>query len=661
MYKQRDRAMAFTGQRPASLVSSQLNPGSTSAPPGAIYSSESRQHVESSQEPALYSHYPLPSEPFDTSYNLYGPSGPFHGGQPVANISNINIHNVNLGFRPDFYLYDQPCIGQPSSQMDHGDLFSNRYPTTRSPYQGSSLTANSQELNLPSNAVTEFIGSKISLPVPSSQYKYVPSRYSEAAAKKLMIPSMAAPFNTSLQWIAEDPRSKQRHREKRVRTQLEIENRKEDIQKLKQFGGACLWCHRSKKKCDPAQNCELCRANKRRCIRSHSQLCLIGQVEPSTKQNSIPYFGPPSQEALSAMRLMADNAFSDRPTVKVCLYIQHANGLKGLEMTKDDMDPRRTETQRLINDFNYLMSTCMQSLDLETLSETYPGHLLVSPVIRMTRLYMIIRSLATTRIHLCSSDTNLAQLILLLVLIVSIQSLVRMSESFSIDLCEALRRRNTETTRPNQKRRQHKGTSNKSSLSVTMELYCKLVVGLLNLIESPVIALIFKHFDTQLLEVRDNLKGILASMNSIHSKRAKGAIKRGPDEEVPPFPPAQHFELAFRVESLDTNGYSESTRANDQCYIEVPEQAIHDVETFLQSGIDNLETFQNPLTKDPKSLVLDEAPTQSVSTETATDITSHTEFLDTPSIESDTFDEILGSAPWDWADDDLYSSMMYYP
>ncbi|KAJ5646265.1 hypothetical protein N7490_002637 [Penicillium lividum] len=660
MYKQRERAMAFTDQRPDSLVSSRFNPGITSAPPDAIYSSDSRQNVESSQEPALYTQYPLPLEPFDTSYNPYGPSGPFHGSQSIANISNMNIHNVNLGFQPDFHLYDQPFIGRPSSQMDQGALFSHRYPTTRSPYQGSSLTAQSPELKLPSNAVTGSIGSKISFPDSSSQYKYVPSHYSEAVAKELMMLSMASPLNSSLQWIAVDPRSKKRHREKRVRTRLEMENRKEDIQKLKEFGGACLWCHRSKKKCDAAQNCELCRANKRNCIRSHSQLCLIGQVKASTNQNSIPYFGPPSQEALGAMRLMADNAFSDRPIVKACLYIQHADGLKGLEMTKNDMDPRRTETQRLINEFNYLTSTGIHSLDLETLSETYPGHLLVSPVIRMTKLYMLIRNLATTRIHLFSSDANLAQSILLLVLIVSIQSLVGMSESFSVDLCEALRRRNTETTTPNQKRQQ-KGTSNKSSLSVAAELYCKLVADLLNLIESPVIALIFTHFDTQLLEVRNNIKGILASINSIHSNRAKAAIKRDSDEEVPPFPPAQHFELAFRVKSLDANGYSESTRANDEFYIEVPEQRIYDVETFLQSGIDNLESLQNPLTEDLKSPVLVEVPTQSVSTETETDITSHTEFLDTPSIESDTFDEILDSAPWDWADDELYSSLMYYP
>ncbi|KAJ6088633.1 hypothetical protein N7486_009894 [Penicillium sp. IBT 16267x] len=653
MYKQRGKSMAVSGSRPESLISSHLNSGIT--PPDPIYSSDSAQHGTLPQNQSLYPQYPLPCEPYDISYNAFESqannsfNGNGMGGQYNPNIGNINI---NLAFQKDFVMFpDQQPMSQASPQMPQQDMFFNQYTTPNSSSQGSKSTAHSYSPDLPSlpRAVAESTGSKSCFPVLSSRYRYVPSHYSKAVANEPM-PSrkreQPSPQASTLQWIAEDPTSKQRHHEKRVRTQADVENRKEDIQKLKEFGGACLWCHRSKKKCDPAQICQPCQANKRKCVRSSSQLCLIGHFKPPTHDNALMSLGPPSQEALNTMYLMAAQAFLDRPLAKAHLNIQHRDRLPGLEVTKDDMDPYKSETKRLINDFVLRATTCIRSVELEKLTATYATHPLILPAIKLTKLFMTIRNLATTQIHLCTSDTSLARSTLLLVLIVSVHNLAEDSESFTLDLCEALRRRNLERTNSTSKHRLPDSFSS-SPVSLATELYYQIVEGLLQLTESPVIALIFKNVQTHLQEVRAILKSILASINAIHPKRAKTAVKRAPSGQVTAIPSTRDFELEFRVEWVDVNSHPRSTTANGQGNF--PELTCHHVEALLKSGIDNLDLYKKCPDADQTSPVLAEVPAQSISTETEANNDSHTEMFDTPSAQSGIFDEIFNSTPWDWS------------
>ncbi|KAJ5671341.1 hypothetical protein N7507_000468 [Penicillium longicatenatum] len=538
-------------------------------------------------------------------------------------------------------------MGRSSNAPSQQGLLFNHYTTPSSVSQEGKSDSCSPDLPSLPKAVAEPIGYRSSFPISSNEYRYVPSHYNKAVAKQPIISlpttkrEQPAPDVSTYQWIAEDPTSKQRHHEKRVRTQLDVENRKEDIQKLKEFGGACLWCHRSKKKCDPAQICQPCQTNKRKCVRSSSQLCLTGHFKPPDFENSLMSFGPPSQEALNAMYFMAEQAFSNSPLVKAHISIQRDNKMLGLEVTKDDMDPSKSETRRLINDFTFRASSCVHCPELEKLTEDCSTHPLVLAAIKMSKAFMTIRNLATTQVHFCTADTHIARSTLLLVLIVSILNLTGMSDCFTLELCEALRRRNYERTNPSSKH-QLAGACNLSPVSLATELYYQIVNGLLQLTENPVIALIFKDVETHLQEVHATLKSILAFLNAIHPKRTKRTGERTPGGQATTISAVRYFELVFWVEWVHTNQHLRSTTANEQgC---APELISLDVETLLQGGIGSLETFEKSQKNPQRSPVSAKVPAQSISPETETDIASNSEIFETG-----IFDDILLSDPWGWS------------
>ncbi|OOQ90065.1 hypothetical protein PEBR_04997 [Penicillium brasilianum] len=73
--------------------------------------------------------------------------------------------------------------------------------------------------------------------------------------------------NMQLNVILEDPQSGQLYREKRVRTREELDSQKEGMRVLKDNGGACTACYKSKKRCGPGDPCPPCAARGRKCVR----------------------------------------------------------------------------------------------------------------------------------------------------------------------------------------------------------------------------------------------------------------------------------------------------------------------------------------------------------------------------------------------------------
>lgn len=71
----------------------------------------------------------------------------------------------------------------------------------------------------------------------------------------------------NLNIILEDPKSGQLYREKRIRSQDELDNQKEGMRILKDNGGACTACYKSKKRCGPGEPCPPCAARNRKCVR----------------------------------------------------------------------------------------------------------------------------------------------------------------------------------------------------------------------------------------------------------------------------------------------------------------------------------------------------------------------------------------------------------
>ncbi|KAJ5925294.1 hypothetical protein N7454_007933 [Penicillium verhagenii] len=637
--------------------------------------------------------------------------------QPAANIANIPYTNMPhavgpMGFQSNAYDFSMP--GPSSSQVPQGNMFFNQFapaaqpslPYEEEPITTAPMQSYSPDQNFPPNPLSGPIDQYTQAAPPSVPYEqepmstapmqsyspdqnltqnpHAPPRpinfqipvtvspieymyayvQSEYGNDKPYVPSnslhtkkreQVLPEETGLEWILVNPTKKECHREKRTRTQLDIENRKEDIQKLKEFGGACLWCHRSKKKCDPAEVCQPCRSNKRRCIRCSSQLRLIGRSKSTAQKNPLTMLGPPSQEALEALFLLTNKAFSDQQIVKAHLSIQHENKFPSLELSKTHMDPYRPETKSLVNEFIYWAANCVQLTDLENFTEPYSAHSLVITAIRTIKFFMIIRNLVRTEVQLRSSDADLARSTLLLVLIVSLQKLAEVSDGFTSELCEALRQRTTEPTRLD-KKSGLQGCLSLGPVFVATDLYFKLVGSLLDLFKIPVIELIFKHVDTHIREVHANLKSILKSIGPTHLKRAKGkGAKNAPGEQIPALPSARYFTLSFRVGAVDTNEHSQLTTVNS-------ELTSYGVENLLQGLAENWRSTQN-LSKAGENIpvALAEEPAQSAFTqETETDNNPNTMVSGSPSMQSDIFDDILNSFPSDWAldaDENMYCGL----
>ena len=86
----------------------------------------------------------------------------------------------------------------------------------------------------------------------------------------------------SFDFVMEDPTNPQNYREKRVRSRTELDKQKEDIRQLKEYGGACQWCYRNKKKCGPSTPCPPCLSNRRECVR---RAPIIPQIQADQETN----------------------------------------------------------------------------------------------------------------------------------------------------------------------------------------------------------------------------------------------------------------------------------------------------------------------------------------------------------------------------------------
>ncbi|KAJ5640421.1 hypothetical protein N7528_000046 [Penicillium herquei] len=87
----------------------------------------------------------------------------------------------------------------------------------------------------------------------------------------------ASPIEYS--FVMEDPRNPQRCVRK-ARSRSELDKQKEDIRQLKDNGGACTRCYKSKKKCSTSTPCNPCVASRTKCIRRETR-----SVPPRTKRS----------------------------------------------------------------------------------------------------------------------------------------------------------------------------------------------------------------------------------------------------------------------------------------------------------------------------------------------------------------------------------------
>lgn len=94
-----------------------------------------------------------------------------------------------------------------------------------------------------------------------------PSLVGRATSDSANFTASSASPEVELNIILEDPTSGQLYREKRIRSRGELDSQKEGMRVLKDNGGACLACYKSKKRCGPGEPCPPCAARNRECVR----------------------------------------------------------------------------------------------------------------------------------------------------------------------------------------------------------------------------------------------------------------------------------------------------------------------------------------------------------------------------------------------------------
>lgn len=357
----------------------------------------------------------------------------------------------------------------------------------------------------------------------------------------------------SLEIVIEDPTNPQSYRVRKVRSKLYLAKQKEGIRQLREFGGACVWCYRSKKKCEPTHPCTSCDTNHRTCIRNSEQLCLLPPVVSSRNDPCSVMTGPFSHEALDTLHQLGAKAFQNAAKLCVVFQVRHSNGETyqtwDMDLTSTDLD-LPTTTQDVVDQFVAKALMCVDCTQLTQLEETYSTHPLVETALKMSLLFMVMSCLAKTRIQVGPSEVDAGRLTVFLLLVVCSRKLVAMSQSFSAELCEMLRRKDLQDRCTNG----NHGLRTKDALDplwVASALYFRVLCGLWDLETTSPIAKIFGPVEEHWVGVDSCLWSILKCVSIGHGRSSKSATKQTLKDHIPALSPCNYFDLAFWLGPVD--------------------------------------------------------------------------------------------------------------
>ncbi|KAJ5606043.1 hypothetical protein N7510_008824 [Penicillium lagena] len=356
------------------------------------------------------------------------------------------------------------------------------------------------------------------------------------------------PAGSSLHIIIEDPRENPRgYRERRIRSKVDVEKQKENTRLLKMFGGACLWCYRSKKRCEPANTCRSCASNRRKCIRESSQLSLFGPTVELSANDGLAAFllSPPSREALTTLRVLSNKILKREPGLRVVMNLRQT-GDGHIQTWAIDLRDAQTAVSSVwghpVAAFIAEANKYVWCTELVKFEKAYHLHPLVQSAIAMARMFMTLRCLGQTNIHVSRFDVDIARLTLFYVLVVCSRDLAEKSERFAGILCEALRRKDLHYGFNNGN---HEEVNPVSPIWAATALYYRVVTGLLDLHTCLSIAPIFNSFSSHLEGVHSSLWSILKWVSPSQEPCGKGFLTAALNNEIPVLPSREYFDLAL--------------------------------------------------------------------------------------------------------------------
>lgn len=401
--------------------------------------------------------------------------------------------------------------------------------------------------------------------------------------------------DVEFEFVLENPLNPHSIRETRVRSRADIEKQKEGVHRLREIGGSCIWCYRGKKRCAPGNPCQPCSKTGRRCIRNSEQICLS---LPSTTSNGGMIIQPPSLDTLDILRDLAKKVFW-RESVSVGIYLRRP-GDDGLEtwyadITVDDLDLSKStqDAAGQLLDKSITYTHCQQ---LRSLQESYGHHPIVHAALKMAFKFVAMSCLTKSRIHLHSAAADTGRFTIFLILVVGSRNLTDMSEEFSAELYETLRRKDLHDTYSTGSNRP-RGEEPLNPIWVATALYYRVVCGLLDLECSSPIMKIFGSLETHLVAVRMNLWSILKAIRIDNRSRNKGKPKNTLNELIPALSFSRHFDVAFWLGTIDPcNGFAPSGVLQRQC--DPFAERAYNMEVFLQCEVlhpNNLSSASQPV------------------------------------------------------------------
>lgn len=345
----------------------------------------------------------------------------------------------------------------------------------------------------------------------------------------------------------EYPQSPNSHRERRIRTNSDLEQQKLDSRLLKEFGGACIWCYRSKKKCRPMNPCPPCKSNKRKCIRDHSQLCLSSPVPLNLLSHddgiSHPAVDAFFQQAKDIFHRLRREAFQSSPDVKVVVNMRQPD-TEMVEIWVAEMPqllmPPPSATEDLIDSLISKTLKCVDFAQLDEVEANFPGHRLIKSASAMARLFMALQSLSRTKVYVRANDVDPGRMAMFYILTAYTRTLCEMSRDFSEELVDVIRRKDSQDN-----------DTGILSVWIAVGLYYRVLNSLQNFQPRAPIASVLDGIRSRLVDICTNVRSMLKSLPLGQTPDTRAHVNDALECHVPVIPRQQCFDVAFWLQTGD--------------------------------------------------------------------------------------------------------------
>lgn len=220
---------------------------------------------------------------------------------------------------------------------------------------------------------------------------------------------------------------------KRHRGKAEIEEQKENILSLKRVGGSCLWCLRTKKRCQADLLCKACKTHRRACYRG---------PEFFIRKNRLKHLNLPSPQAHQTLISMNAKAFENTRQFNVGINIFSQRACNPWTCTINFGDTLWHNHSGLNEPLLSLVEGIARSLapDFLELKQIYGSNSLVGRVECMCKYFIASHWLVQANVLVLPADIPFGRTVAFFSLGYCIRAVFEMSGFFCEALYEAMRK-----------------------------------------------------------------------------------------------------------------------------------------------------------------------------------------------------------------------------